>query len=771
MICRMASVQIAKTILVVVIAVFLLQACGSGEVELPTPAPSPTATEATATALPVSIPTVSPTSTQVPTPTAAPSRTSTPTPTVSPTSTQVPTPTAAPSQTPTPTPAPSPTPTRTATPTPTSSPTPVPTPFEPSIYDITPSVPFPNPFELHYFPAYHSPAVVGNVLGVEVSTDTGSLNFKFPLDGEMSRTLMLKNTNGTDVLVSFKAAMNMLGFDESAFINHPQGGMLILSPGEIFPIRLNYAIGQTNLTRAGERIDASMNVTITVQKQENTPGESRTFKWNDTLEKISDGPPFRDPEANATIKLKVVDRNGKALSGIDVMVATGSTTLNAQTDQNGTSQISVFAYQRTGTIHWRENTVTLEDRRSGINSSTSRVITPKAGETVYLTVVMKSKTSPQVEYSLVKVLDIGYQAPYWDASDDGKVIATVPFHTGESAEKLVKNAYLNVFNSHGDLLWKHPIGGETPTVDVSTDGSLIATTVQLPPGPGGLHWGGVPTVFDRNGKIVLQFVMPEIRVWGASLNDKIASVVQISDDKRYLAVGTGDGRVFFVDMSSGKALWNAYARGQVRKMAFDGTPQQHLIVDSGDGYLRAYDTSGKLLWKTYVDTWLYDMKISKNYIVTTSKGAMAAIHLLEKATGKTLWSYPVVERGSGIGISPDEKLIWYGTEVGGAVISMRNVVLNLHGMPVLDLESARKQGLGAAFAADSPLIFAKSGTAVDLYDFSGAKLWSQVVIKNGSGFSMNYLIWVSPDASRFAVAMNDRVDGDMYGQVYFYQRK
>jgi serine protease AprX len=113
---------------------------------LPTPSPTPTDMP-TATPTVTRTPTVTPTATHTPTPTQTPTltRTATHTPTITPTPTQTPTVTPTPTRTPTITPTPSGTPTSTPTPTPTltltpsSTPTPVPTTTPTSSPTPTPS--------------------------------------------------------------------------------------------------------------------------------------------------------------------------------------------------------------------------------------------------------------------------------------------------------------------------------------------------------------------------------------------------------------------------------------------------------------------------------------------------------------------------------------------------------------------------------------------------------------------------------------------------------
>ncbi len=131
-------------------------------------------------------------------------------------------------------------------------------------------------------------------------------------------------------------------------------------------------------------------------------------------------------------------------------------------------------------------------------------------------------------------------------------------------------------------------------------------------------------------------------------------------------------------------LWRTFLKGQVRRIDFD-TNDARLFADSGDGWLRAFDLDGNKLWETWVDSWLPSIDISTHYILASSKAARQGLHLIDKATGTTIWSYQVETIASNLKIAPDESFAWYGAFSGAGYWLPSNSLFTIGGLPVWQL--------------------------------------------------------------------------------------
>lgn len=627
---------------------------------------------------------------------------------------------------------------------------------------------FPRPFELDYFTGLMSEEVIASFGDIEVIADKTPLVFRYPMDPFVARTILVKNKGSKEAVIYFKPKITIPNYDETMFINHPQPPVVYLGPSEIHPIRLIYSpqTGGPNAPswKVGDKIDAPIDLELAVRQQGGT-SETHKVLLENRIEVLSEpGPRSKDPESNAIISGIVVDPvNNEPIAGISVNIFMGRMGIDTKTNSLGMFSTPVYAFMRGGTNVWSEAIISVNSNKESSfrdYSTISRIVIPKVDETKKMKIFLPRKTM-EAEYKVVKILDIGYQAYAWDASKDSTIFATVPFHTAEKPEVMEKGAYLHVFTQGGELLWKYPLGGETPTVDVSEDGTLIATTRAKANVNGGRHWGGDAILLDNKGNLVREFAAESTEFWWGFVNEPF-SEVRLSPNNKYLAAGDSFGRLFLFDVSTGKPLWEDFTEGQVRKISFDND----IYVSSGDGYLRAYDIDGNLLWKTFVDAWLTDMDISENYIAATSKSGRAMLHLIEKKTGDTVWVYPVEQRGSGVEIAPDESYLFYGTDIGRGSTPILGAVFLIAGQPLFDMGNT---GQAAAITADSEYIVSKNDQGLSLYSRDGELLWSKLFADDGLSGSMNHLLWISPDAKRIIISLNDKADGQYYGQIYFLQ--
>ena len=640
-----------------------------------------------------------------------------------------------------------------------------------------PLITFPKPFDPGYFPGLLNPEIIATFNDIEVTGDAKPVVFHYPADGFVARTILVKNTGKDEAVVAFRPKIDIPNYDEQLFINHPQPSKLYLDPGESYPIRLVYALqtgGPSVLPwKKGEKKDTPIIVDLEVWRNngsDNKFATTKSLKLDNIIEVIGEaGPSYDDPEANTNISGIVVDQSSKPLANVPVEISTGrGHPIDIKTDTLGKFKANVYAFQRGGTNQWGEITIVANQPRNRSSIKTlgqeTAIFSQKADEVKDIKLTLKSAPN-RARYELKNTIDLGWQGYGWDATDNGDVMVTVPFHTVAQPGILEKEGVLTILNKDGNVLGKVPTNGETPTVDVSLDGSLIATTQGYDNGSGA-HWGGRPILVDKTGKMIKKIAIPEqTKFWWGVMGDK-ASSVAISPDNKYLATGDQFGRLFLVDIASEKIIWERFIKGQVRLLEFDNKSPGRLFASSGDGYLRAFDIEGNLTWRTYVDAWLTDMDLSTRYIAATSKSGRGNIHLIEKKKGKRVWCYCVEQRGSGIKIASDESFVWYGTDVGSGSTPLLSAVFSIKGKPLFETSAF---GQGGAISADSKYLVVKSSQGAALYSRDGQLLWQKRVAGDGDQGAMNHLAWISADAKRIVIGLNNKADQRAAGQAYILE--
>ena len=640
----------------------------------------------------------------------------------------------------------------------------------------------PRPFEAGYFPGYELPRVVATTASLEISTDDRALPVAFPVDAQLVRIVMVKNVSSSRVRAALSQSITITPFSSELFLVHPQPGVLYLEPGETCPVRIQYLIPNDSRAPAwslGDQVKVPMSLTI--QEQSVTTGldvgsaVTVELKHDITVVQPVNATVLdkTDPTPNATISGTV--RHADTLlpyANTGLIVDSASATQHIQTDATGHYTAQVYAYKRSGgEPDWREFSLWMDNAEHLIDGLP--LVIAKAGETTTFD-YLAPPARTMADYTNTGSIQLGLAAYAWDASTDGSVIATVPFHSGLADGVIASRSFVNVFTSTGTFLWKFELKGETPAIDVSDDGQYIATT-RRPDDQLGmpLVTGGEVIVLNRTGELLRTFerVTRSMSPWGPEDRQPFYTEVRISHDNKYIALGDGDGGLSLFELATGKELWHTFLKGQVRRIDFD-TNDARLFASAGDGYLRAFDLTGALLWKTWVDSWLPSMDISTHYILASSKAARQGLHLINKVTGATVWSYQVETLGD-VGISPDESYVWYGTFGGGGFWLPGNAIFSIDGMPVWQLGHADQSPADAGtISANGDLIAYTRGCTVNVSDRSGRPVFRSPVL---GGFNdadcagqYNFMMWMSSDGKRMVAAVGPRNMSAVGGSVYFF---
>ena len=640
----------------------------------------------------------------------------------------------------------------------------------------------PRPFEPGYFPGYEQPRVVATTDNLEISTDDRVLPVAFPVDAQLVRIVMVKNVSSSKVRAALSQSITITPLIPELFFVHPQPGVLYLEPGETYPVRIQYLISSDSRAPAWSLGDhVSVPMFLTIQEESVVTGLNVGAAVTVTLphdvsvvRAVNTGPFDPDPAPNATITGTV--RHADTLlpyADTGLIVDSASASQHIRTDASGHYSAQVYAYKRPGgEPDWREFSLWMDNAEHLLDGVP--LFIPKAGETTSFDYLAPA-ARPMASYTQTGSLQLGLTAYAWDASVDGGVIATVPFHSGLAAEVIASRSFLDVFTSTGTLLWRYPLNGETPAIDVSDDGQYIATT-RRPDSQIGkpLVTGGEAIVLDRAGQLLRTFPMAarSLGPWGPEERQPFYTEVRISHDTKDLALGDGEGWLSLVELATGRELWHTFLKGQVRRIDFDRNDAQ-LLASAGDGYLRAFDLGGNQLWKTWVDSWIVGMDISAHYILASSKAARQGLHLINKVTGATVWSYQVEQIGMDVGISPDESYVWYGTFAGGGFWLPSNTIFSIDGMPVWQLGRADKSAADAGtVSANGDLIAYARGCTVNVSDRSGRPVFRSPV---QGGFNdadcagqLNHMMWLSRDGKRMVAALGPRDVSAVGGSLYFF---
>ncbi len=636
---------------------------------------------------------------------------------------------------------------------------------------------------------YRDPVLLYTIGEIEIWGDELQ-KLTFPLENVPIRTIVVKNTGINDLRVhmeeptaSGSAAMYFPTGSGTTTI-FPQPTYLYLAGGEEARalVVADYGFDARETDTDAATAELLLTTSVTIEKLA-SPGvysvlakETMALKSEITL--LSEDIMRR---GNSKIAGYVVDEaTGAPMSDVPVTLWTAyAQQQEVRTDQSGWFCFDVYAYKQAYSGMWTTYSLTANilSEDYGANSpmppvdgyGQARMVVPAVeGETVGVTVKLPAQAQ-SLSYTRTSEMDIDVAAYSFFASDDGNTIAYISFHSELPEADRRQRSRLTVTDKEGKLLFTKMLPDETPAVDVTPDGQLIATVLDA----GGAD-GSVPVVYDREGNEVYRVEdLPQAESkWmetGRHAGYQIREV-RLSDDGRYFAAADANmGEFWLIDRETDRIVWSTFLFGQIRSIRFDENDSL-LYLSSGDGYIYCYTIGGELVWKSYVGTWATDMEVSEHYIAATIKASGFSLSLIDKKTGKNIWYYPAGFRGSGVRISPDETMIWWGNDIAGGKSSADNLVIGIDGRPLYDLGSGGAQMAG--FTADSKYLAVKNGTSAGVFDRNGQLVWIEKIVTNeGENMSaINFTLYISPDGKFLVTAMNNDSSFRGLGKLYFYKR-
>ncbi|MGA0065111.1 MAG: hypothetical protein ACO3IV_06700 [Ilumatobacteraceae bacterium] len=415
----------------------------------------------------------------------------------------------------------------------------------------------------------------------------------------------------------------------------------------------------------------------------------------------------------------------------------------ATTGGDGRFRADLYAFRSTYSGDWMPHYVTVGRRNYG---SCSFALEAQPDDSFDLEVRV-ARTPPPDQWRIAHRWSGELNLNRSKVSGDGRIAAIAESHSilpRDAAEAAYRNrGHLRVFSTRDGHLWSRPLGGETFAIDVNNDGSLIATSIDIP----GESFGVV--LYDGNGDVVWVADDRSIsrQVSPNGLRNQAFRSVAISPDSTVLMGGTWDGRLYVWSITDRKLLYSRTFPDQIgRIQIFDSGDY---LVGSGNGYLYMLDASGTVRWLTYLGAAPIAWEFSKNYIIAAGKQATHLTAL--DYNGRILWEFETTSTTHDIDISPDERFIVARSSAG----QYSSVVLTTDGM----VKGSLANGEPAAFFSDSRTMLLSGHTMVG----ESANVWIAVGDVNGTvrWSDMNLaptihrgptggLAWISPD-DRYAI--------------------
>ena len=306
-----------------------------------------------------------------------------------------------------------------------------------------------------------------------------SYNFTLPGDRILIYEMIVKNTSSGYKYVRFDVDNSVSGNSKitshlTSVTYHPQPQWMELTPGEENSIQL--AIDATNMSTLKDVKNAAISLNIKF--------EIRDVDDNGMVSDSSDIHNYTLKSKVTSYSLKTIKKNknstakicgylktstGKPIKNTHLMITSGYTSYDVTTNSKGYYSVKVMPYCSSYSGKWNEYAITT--RADGYKNK-SVIVNPKKNKTIKKNIKLKKQTS-KMSYKKIKTVNTQIQAYDLDASKDGSVIATVPFHTMLASSKTDGKRYLVVTNKTGKVLFKKSLPSETPYVDVSEDGKYI----------------------------------------------------------------------------------------------------------------------------------------------------------------------------------------------------------------------------------------------------------------------------------------------------------
>ncbi|MBP5160184.1 MAG: PQQ-binding-like beta-propeller repeat protein [Lachnospiraceae bacterium] len=463
------------------------------------------------------------------------------------------------------------------------------------------------------------------------------------------------------------------------------------------------------------------------------------------------------------------DGAGKPIPNANVLITSGWASFNSVfTDSKGFYSVKVMPYYSKYRGMYSEYAITT--RVDGYMSKT--VVVKPAKKAIKKNIKLR-KRNAKLSYKQTKVMDLGIQAYDLDASKDGSVIATVPFHTMLPKAETEGKRKLVVVTQTGKVLFEKELPSETPYVDVSDDGEYILVTSEF---AGDRASNAV--IYDKKGKELYRTPdeMPCLNEFTEEyMRDKTEEsyCARLSPDNSLLAYSSTGGQFWMIDWKKNKVIWNVKVDGQIRTIDF--SDDGYVYLTCGTGYAICYKTeTGELSWKAFIQGWGTESVVAGDLFVTTTKSDGYALIALDRKTGKKVWDYPVDCRGTGLAVSPDGTKLWWGNDKGGDYSPVNSAIFDLKTGKLLKVFSVcgKYAGMAAKWSADGKRILVKDGGRFAVYDTkTGETLFEKEVVPDATSDSLCFSLYASDDLKYVVAGFNTDKNFRFGGSLFFFKQE
>ena len=304
-----------------------------------------------------------------------------------------------------------------------------------------------------------------------------------------------------------------------------------------------------------------------------------------------------------------------------------------------------------------------------------------------------------IEFLALNMLFAQYQLlPLWKSPELDDWIGSISISSDGNYVVAGSNKAVYLFDRSGNRLWKHTVGDEIYSVDMSSDSNFIAAAVL----------DGSVYCFNKSGKLLWKQ-----NEW-FNEEDMYLREVRISDDGQFIVVGTFSG-VYFLDSADGFIRW--HHRLEYNVWAVDLSRDGEIVAAISEGEAILVDKQSNLIWKKKMIA-AHDIAVSSsgNYFAIPSSSRPGVLYFFDN-TGNLLWKYEqsTEDTFNSVAISENEEYV-----AAGAVPYL--YLFKTDGTLIFKADLKGEVG-DVSISADGEYIVARSYGKTYVFNKKGDLLW------------------------------------------------
>ena len=451
-----------------------------------------------------------------------------------------------------------------------------------------------------------------------------------PIDGHIKHRFNV--TNGGAVALSLSISANVLEINQAVPV-FPQPSQLTLEPGKSITVTLILDSANGNIMKlpVGDNIRT---VAYTFQVGSQTLVKNVVYSITVLPTNWSGGGP-------QTISGSVVDSNGAPIRGALVQVATPDMLMPLSIN-TGTSGAFSFSVPTRTTWMITASQPGYAKAQAFASPSSS------APYTLSLSPASQGNT-PTITLSKSIQGSIGF----WQGASaaDGQLILLSNGQEIWQDPSLKPQSRLYLYRIDGTKVWEYPMGDEAWGMSVSRDGSYAAYVTRP------ALFTSAPTIGLLNaatGTPIWQETMAAPTFQFTGWVNLSSQEVRISNSNRYLAVGTGEGYAYMLDLASGRVLWSKFLGGMVRNIRFS-VDDSATYLGSDPWLVKVDSATGSEIWRANIFSWpLSDgLKLSPDGTSIAAMVKTGDVSVVRTSDGSVLWTYDAGTIGQFLAYSAD----------------------------------------------------------------------------------------------------------------------